>query len=158
MNLKEEISKVAYELYEKGGRLYGCDLDNWLEAEKIVRMRYASRDGNSNELTNGGNVKYTADEKRQRKRFTVKGSQKKFPYSSSSRIIDISPSGVAVEARKKLEINKNYNLYIYHKGNILRLKCRVVWSVLVREEEKESGEIIQIYKGGMKFQRPLCAA
>jgi hypothetical protein len=155
MNLHEEISKVAYELYEKGGRLYGSDLDNWLEAERIIRTRYPSEDKNGNEVISFSNMNYMVDEKRRRKRFAVKGSQWKFPYSSSSKIIDISPGGVAVEATKKLEVNKDYNLYIYHKGNVLGLKCRVVWSVLSREEKKESGEIIQIYKGGMKFQRSL---
>jgi hypothetical protein len=93
------------------------------------------------------------EEKRRRKRFAVKGSQWKFPYSSSSKIIDISPGGVAVEATKKLEVNKDYNLYIYHKGNVLGLKYRVVWSVVAREEENEAGEIVQIYKAGMEFQR-----
>ncbi len=39
MNLREEIEKVAYELYEKGGRI-GRDLENWLEAEKIVMARH----------------------------------------------------------------------------------------------------------------------
>jgi hypothetical protein len=155
MNLHEEISKVAYELYEKGGRLGGRDLDNWLEAEKIVRTQYALANKNGNEGISYSNMKYMVDEKRRRKRFTVKGSQGKFPYSSSAKIIDISPGGVAVEARKKLEINKDYNLYIYHKGNLLGLKCRVVWSALDREEKKQSGEIIKIYKGGMKFQRYL---
>lgn len=31
------IAHVARELYEEGGRIDGRDLDNWLEAEKIVR-------------------------------------------------------------------------------------------------------------------------
>lgn len=35
--LKEEIQKRAYELYEQRGRLDGYDLENWLEAEKLVR-------------------------------------------------------------------------------------------------------------------------
>jgi hypothetical protein len=153
MNLHEEISKVAYELYEKGGRLYSSDLDNWLEAERIVKTRYRSEDRNGNEVISFSNMNYMVDEKRRRKRFAVKGSQWKFPYSSSAKIIDISPGGVAVEATKTLEVNKDYNLYIYHKGNVLGLKCRVVWSVLAREEENEAGERIQIYKGGMKFQR-----
>lgn len=39
MNLHEEISKVAYELYEKSGRAIGRDVENWLEAEKIVKAR-----------------------------------------------------------------------------------------------------------------------
>lgn len=42
MNLREEISKVAYELYEKSGKA-GRDLENWLEAEKIVMAKYAKK-------------------------------------------------------------------------------------------------------------------
>jgi len=33
----EETIKVASELYEKSGRVEGRDIDNWLEAERIVR-------------------------------------------------------------------------------------------------------------------------
>ena len=39
MDLYEEIAKVAYEIYEKGGYIEGRDLDNWLEAERIVMTR-----------------------------------------------------------------------------------------------------------------------
>jgi hypothetical protein len=35
--LQEMIGKKAYELYEKRGREHGCELDDWLEAEKIVK-------------------------------------------------------------------------------------------------------------------------
>ncbi len=40
VNLNEEITEVARELYEKSGRVEGHDLDNWFEAEKIVIARY----------------------------------------------------------------------------------------------------------------------
>ena len=36
MDLYEEIAKVAYEIYEKSGYIEGRDLDNWLEAERVV--------------------------------------------------------------------------------------------------------------------------
>ncbi|MGO9013403.1 MAG: DUF2934 domain-containing protein [Dissulfurispiraceae bacterium] len=39
MNLHEEIAKTAHELYEKSGWIPGRDLENWIEAEKIVRRR-----------------------------------------------------------------------------------------------------------------------
>ena len=39
--LRDEIARVAYELYEKRGRGEGCHFDDWLEAEKIVMARYA---------------------------------------------------------------------------------------------------------------------
>jgi hypothetical protein len=35
----EEITKVAYELYERSGRRGGNDLLNWLSAEKIVHFQ-----------------------------------------------------------------------------------------------------------------------
>ena len=38
-NLNEEITRVAYELYEKSGRQEGNDLINWLAAEKIVHFQ-----------------------------------------------------------------------------------------------------------------------
>lgn len=44
MNLHEEISKVAYELYLKRGCVHGHDLDDWLEAERIVLARHAGQE------------------------------------------------------------------------------------------------------------------
>jgi hypothetical protein len=40
-NLHDEIAKVAYTIFENSGRLYGYDLENWLEAEKIVMEMHA---------------------------------------------------------------------------------------------------------------------
>ena len=40
-DMQVEIAKVAYELFEKSGRRCGCEVDNWLAAEKIVMERYA---------------------------------------------------------------------------------------------------------------------
>jgi hypothetical protein len=36
MNIYDQIAKVAYSIYEKNGNVDGKDLDDWLEAEKIV--------------------------------------------------------------------------------------------------------------------------
>ncbi|HBG61585.1 MAG TPA: hypothetical protein DDX37_07140 [Candidatus Omnitrophica bacterium] len=35
--INEEIKKLAQELFKKSGRIPGRDLDNWLEAERIVK-------------------------------------------------------------------------------------------------------------------------
>ncbi len=43
MNLHDEIAKAAYELYEKSGKI-GRDLENWLEAEKIVMAKYGKKE------------------------------------------------------------------------------------------------------------------
>jgi hypothetical protein len=34
--LRQKIEKEAYELYESRGRIHGLDLDDWLQAEKMV--------------------------------------------------------------------------------------------------------------------------
>jgi len=44
MDLYEKIARIAYELYEKNGYIQGCDLDHWLEAEKIVMVRIAEEE------------------------------------------------------------------------------------------------------------------
>jgi len=44
MNLYDQIVKLAYELYEKSGRIEGHDLDNWLKAERIVMSNYAGKE------------------------------------------------------------------------------------------------------------------
>ncbi|HAM50778.1 MAG TPA: hypothetical protein DCP92_08820 [Nitrospiraceae bacterium] len=36
MNVHDIVEQVACELYMKSGRVEGSDLDNWLEAERIV--------------------------------------------------------------------------------------------------------------------------
>jgi hypothetical protein len=43
MDLNAEIEKMAKELYVKSGRIEGRDLENWLEAEKIVMERHAPK-------------------------------------------------------------------------------------------------------------------
>ena len=38
-NLYEKISRIAYDFYEKRGKVHGYDLEDWLEAERIVMER-----------------------------------------------------------------------------------------------------------------------
>jgi len=154
-NLYDEIATLAYELYEKSGQVEGRDLDNWVEAERIVRARYAAKGKNEDEVINSSNMEYIGDERRRYKRLIVKGIQRNVPHSLNTKIINISVGGVAIETTNKLERNKEYDLRINHGGNALRLKGRVIWAVLTRIEKKESGDIIPVYKAGMKFHESL---
>ncbi len=38
-SLHEIIEKKAYEIYEKRGKKHGKDLDDWLEAERILKRK-----------------------------------------------------------------------------------------------------------------------
>lgn len=40
MKLYDEIARTAHELYMKSGCIPGRDLENWVEAENIVKARY----------------------------------------------------------------------------------------------------------------------
>lgn len=42
-DLNAEITRVAYDLFEKRGGGHGNDLEDWLQAEKIVMQRNASK-------------------------------------------------------------------------------------------------------------------
>lgn len=42
-DLKEEIARVAYEIYERMG-ISGREVENWLEAERIVLERLSVRE------------------------------------------------------------------------------------------------------------------
>ena len=50
-DLYEETVRVASELYEKNGRAEGRDLENWLEAEKIMKTEIHSNNHDSSEET-----------------------------------------------------------------------------------------------------------
>lgn len=68
--LEEEIRQVAYELYVKSGCIEGRDLDNWLEAERIVLARYEREKLSKHSETD-------VEEKSKRKRVTKKVSNPK---------------------------------------------------------------------------------
>lgn len=36
---REEIAQAAYELFERRGGMPGSDVEDWLEAERVVRTR-----------------------------------------------------------------------------------------------------------------------
>ena len=69
INLYKETATVARDLYERSGRIQGHDLDNWLEAEKIVKTlrEIAGDDGNRYFLVNVSKVRYAQKRKNQMK-------------------------------------------------------------------------------------------
>ncbi len=149
-NLYDKIAEVARELYERSGRVEGRDLDNWLRAERIIKARYSAM--GEHEIINPSNMKCIRNERRKYKRLRMNGAQSNTFYSSNSKIINISIGGVAIETTQRLDIlNREYILKITYKGNPLRLKGHVMWAMLTRGEKKESGDIIPVYKAGIKF-------
>ena len=44
MDLCEEIARVAYEIFEREGRVHGRHLEHWCEAEIVVTTKYGLED------------------------------------------------------------------------------------------------------------------
>ncbi len=41
MDRRQEIERLAYELFQRNGCISGKDVEHWLEAEKIIREKYS---------------------------------------------------------------------------------------------------------------------
>jgi len=94
-------------------------------------------------------------EKRKHKRYLVAGVHGNVLYPSDLEVLNISIDGAAVETSKRLDLNREYTLRIKYKGTILNLRGRVVWSVLGYRENKDSKEIIPVYRAGIRFTDTL---
>jgi DUF2934 family protein len=46
---RREIEKLAYRIYENSGREEGRELDNWLEAERLIMLQEARDEAKENE-------------------------------------------------------------------------------------------------------------
>jgi hypothetical protein len=44
MNLHDEIAVTAFELFEARNCVHGCDLDDWLNAERMVLGRHSGQE------------------------------------------------------------------------------------------------------------------
>lgn len=152
-SLHDEIAALAYDLYEKNGRGEDSGLGNWLEAEKIVRARYAAK--GHDRVVKSAIREYIGDERRMYERVVVKGNRGNIPHALNAKIVNMSLSGVAIETTKKLHVNMEYGLKMNHGGNAVITRGSIVWSVLTDIEKKKSGDIVAVYRAGMKFQQPL---
>ncbi len=48
----DEVSKVAYDLFEKRGKVHGHDMADWLKSEIIVKKRYTKKAEQATARTN----------------------------------------------------------------------------------------------------------
>ncbi len=78
MGIQEEIARVAYELFEKKGKVHGSHVDDWLAAEKIVMARHARKEDVGIKLAKSGKSSAaTRSPKGERTRAATKTSARK---------------------------------------------------------------------------------
>jgi hypothetical protein len=69
-------------------------------------------------------------------------------------LIDISVGGVKIEHTQPMRPGAISFLDLEFQGKKMRLACRVVWSVVVRQDVDLDGEASMIYHSGLEFQNP----
>jgi c-di-GMP-binding flagellar brake protein YcgR len=67
------------------------------------------------------------------------------------KILDISIGGVCLKTEKRLNVGGEYTLKIEGKGKVLTVKGAVAWALLSGSSVDSHGDIIPVYKAGMKF-------
>ncbi|HET6515714.1 MAG TPA: PilZ domain-containing protein [Thermodesulfovibrionales bacterium] len=88
------------------------------------------------------------EDSRHHKMFTVEGV---ILAATDVEIVNMSTGGVSLLACGRLDIGKEYTLKIEEKGSTCILKGTVVWSILSGSKKSPTGDIVPIYKAGLKF-------
>jgi len=93
-------------------------------------------------------------EKRRHKRYNLDliDIHGKMSLTNKVEILDISLSGVALKADRRLNIGKEYMIKLEEKGKTLDVKGIVVRSELSGIEDRGHGERASIYTAGMVFK------
>jgi len=122
--------------------------------KKSARPEFPSGNGTSSEVPDEDPApKTAAEEKRQHKRLNIelRGMSGKMAFTSYVNIIDISTGGIAFEADRRLNMGRQYTLSILHDKQVIQVKGTVVWSIIRKCEKDDGGNVIPVYKAGMKF-------
>ena len=75
-------------------------------------------------------------------------------YTFEVKILNMSLEGMAIETNKMLNIDKNYKIKLANNDErTILIDGQVVWSRLQRTQRLESGDVIPVYRSGIKFNR-----
>ena len=91
--------------------------------------------------------------RRQHKRYQVDVIEinGKIVLAKYVKIIDISIAGVCLKTEKRLNIGSKYTLKMEGRGKVSTVRGTVTWVSLSESTVDSHGDIIPVYKAGMKF-------
>lgn len=75
----------------------------------------------------------------------------KVVLAKSLKILDIGIDGICLKTEKRLNIGSEYTLKMKGKEKTLTVKGAVAWALLSENSVDSYGNIVPIYKAGMKF-------
>jgi hypothetical protein len=92
-------------------------------------------------------------ERRQYQRYKAEGIgiHSTMILASYMNIVDLSLGGMSFEADRRLNMGKKYSLNIKTQGVQATVQGVVVWCSLTKNTKNTQGDIIPIYKCGIKF-------
>ena len=90
-------------------------------------------------------------EKRRNTRHAVAGLSGTFLFSTDARVIDLSLDGMSLETSAYLQIGRSYSLKLHHKKLEFPLRGVVQWCSLKRTTRDTKGDVLAIYRAGVKF-------
>ncbi len=92
-------------------------------------------------------------DKRRHKRFKLNDREVngKMLLATEVKVVDISISGISLQANRRLNIGSDYTLKL-EGGKTISLKGTVIWSSLIEAQKGSQGDRIPIYSAGMRFK------
>ncbi len=92
---------------------------------------------------------------RRHKRIDVDSIHGRMSYASDINILNISLDGAAIVTTQRLVIDRVYSLRMKFENCDMTLKGKIVWSVLSHSKTLENGEVVPVYKAGVRFTDSL---
>ena len=96
-----------------------------------------------------------SSDKRKYKRYEVDSVHGRMLCSSDINILNISMDGAAIATTQRLTLDREYSLKLKFEDNNLTLRGRVVWSVLSHSKTLKNGEVVPVYRAGIRFTNTL---
>lgn len=96
-------------------------------------------------------------ENRKFRRFDVDSVHGRMAYLSDINILNISMDGAAIATTQRLSLDREYALKLNYETSTLTLRGKIVWSVLSHSKTLKNGEVVPVYKAGVKFTNVLTA-
>jgi hypothetical protein len=94
-------------------------------------------------------------ESRKFRRYDVDSVHGKMAYLSDINILNISMDGAAIATTQRLSIDREYALKLNYEKSSVMLRGKIVWSVLSHSKTLKNGEVVPVYKAGVKFTNVL---
>jgi len=90
---------------------------------------------------------------RKHRRVESKGKdiQCRVQFTTEVRLLNISSTGASIKLNKQLNMGQAYSINVKRGNNSISIKGIVIWEKLTASEKNEVGDLVPVYKAGIKF-------